>query len=409
MDYTSTAPARGRARRDLPGWLPLLLGFLTAVGPVSTDMYLPGFPAIEASLHGAPGSAQITLATWFAGLAVGQITLGSLSDRFGRRLPLLAGTLLYTVASAGCALAPSLAALSGWRAVAAIGGAASMVIPRAMVRDLADGHAAVRLMSRLILVMGVAPILAPTLGGLLLGWGSWRMLFWTCTAYGALCALLVATLIPDTLPPAQRVRLGPTGLLARYIAIARERGFITHALMGGGGMFGMFAYISGSSTVYIRSFGITPAEYGMIFGLCAGGYIMASQVNALLIARIGEDRILAIAAATYLAATAVLCAVAFAGTTHLAAVVAPVFLSLASMGFVMPNTTVGALSRHAAHAASASALMGTMQFVLGALSGILAGWLTDGTPRGMAVLMLTGALVAAGAGMVRPRATAPRH
>ncbi|WP_048861038.1 MFS transporter, partial [Acidisphaera rubrifaciens] len=268
--------------------------------------------------------------------------------------------------------------------------------------------AAVRLMSRLILIMGVAPILAPTLGGLLLGWGSWRTLFWTCTAYGAVCALLVATLIPDTLPPSQRVRLGPTGLLARYIAIARERGFITHALMGGGGMFGMFAYISGSSTVYIRSFGITPAEYGMIFGLCAGGYIMASQVNALVIARIGEDRILAIAAAIYLASTTVLCAVAFAGTRHLAAVVAPVFLSLASMGFVMPNTTVGALSRHAAHAASASALMGTMQFVLGALSGILAGWLTDGTPRGMAVLMLTGALVAAAAGMVRPRTTPMR-
>src|SRR5579859_2800345 len=156
-----------------PVWLPALLGLLSAVGPISTDMYLPAFPAIEAALGGRPGTAQVTLATWFLGLAVGQITQGSLSDRFGRRGPLIVGTGLFTVASIGCALAPDLATLSAMRLLAAIGGSASMVVPRAIVRDLSDGHAAARMMSRLVLVMGVAPILAPTLGGFVLATLGW--------------------------------------------------------------------------------------------------------------------------------------------------------------------------------------------------------------------------------------------
>jgi DHA1 family bicyclomycin/chloramphenicol resistance-like MFS transporter len=176
-----------------PSWLPILLGFLTAVGPVSTDMYLPAFPAIEASLGAGDGSAQLTLATWFVGLAFGQLTQGSLADRFGRRRPLLVATAFYTLASAGCALSPNLATLSAMRFLAGFSGSASMVIPRAIVRDLADGHEAARLMSRLILVMGAAPILAPTLGGLVLGFGSWRTIFWIATAYGAICTVLVTS------------------------------------------------------------------------------------------------------------------------------------------------------------------------------------------------------------------------
>ena len=154
--------------RKIPGWLPILLGFLQAVGPVSTDMYLPAFPAIEASFHTGPGTAQVTLGTWFLGLAVGQLVQGTLADRFGRRRPLLLGTLLYTFGAVGCAMSGSMGAMAAWRFVAAVGGSASMVIPRAIVRDISEGHEQARLMSRLILVLGVAPILAPTLGGLLL-------------------------------------------------------------------------------------------------------------------------------------------------------------------------------------------------------------------------------------------------
>jgi DHA1 family bicyclomycin/chloramphenicol resistance-like MFS transporter len=165
-----------------PRWLPLLLGYLQAVGPMSIDMYLPAFPAIEADYHAAQGAAQITLATWILGLSVGQLVQGSLADRFGRRVPLLLGTAIYTVASVGCAVAPSIAWLAFWRFVAAFGGSASMIVPRAVVRDVAEGQAAAHMMSRLILILGVAPVLAPSLGGLVLTFASWRVIFWIVAA-----------------------------------------------------------------------------------------------------------------------------------------------------------------------------------------------------------------------------------
>ena len=257
-----------------PVWLPFLLGVLTAVGPLSTDMYLPAFPDIEASLGGRPGTAQITLATWFAGLAIGQITQGTLADRYGRRVPLIVGTAIYTVANAGCALAPDLFTFSALRFVAALGGSAGMVIPRAIVRDLADGHAAAQLMSKLMLVMGVAPILAPTLGGLVLTVAPWHAIFWITAVYGAVCCLLVWRLLPDTLPSERRVRVGVSLLVPRFIAILRDRVFLAWTLMGGFGMFSMFAYIGGSAPVLIQRFHFTPPQYGMLFGLSAGMFIL---------------------------------------------------------------------------------------------------------------------------------------
>ena len=387
----------------MPLWLPVLLGFLSAVGPVSTDMYLPAFPAIEASFRLPEGSAQITLATWFAGLAVGQITQGTLSDRFGRRWPLLVGTVVYTLGTAGCALAPSLASLSACRIVAAFGGSAGMVIPRAVVRDLAEGHAAARLFSRLTLVMGAAPILAPTLGGAVLGVASWRMIFWFGFAYGVLCSLCVALWLPDTLPVAARMRLGLVALLRRYVAIARERSFITHAGIGGFTMFGMFAYLGGSPPVFIELFRVPPALYGVLFGTCAAGYIAASQLNPLLLPRFGASVVLRTAVLGLLLATAVLMLNAAMRWGGLAGVFLPIALAMFCNGFIMPNAVVGALSRHAAHAGSASALMGTLQFILGAASGTVIGWLTDGTARPMGALMLLGALGAGVADRARPR------
>ncbi len=384
--------------------LPLLLGFLTAIGPASTDMYLPAFPAIETGLHAPAGAAQYTLAAWFAGLAVGQITLGTLADRFGRRRPLIVASALYTATCAACALSPSILALSGWRVLAAIAASAGMVIPRAMVRDLADGHAAAAMLSRLMLVMGAAPILAPTLGGAVLIFADWRWIFWIMTAYGAVSFVLVLALLPETLAPAARTTLGFPDQVARYAAILRERGFLTHAAMGAAGIFAFFAYLAGSSPVFIDGFGLSPTAYGALFGLCAAGLIAMAQLNARLLPRFGHGTILRWASRTYLAAAVALAAVAFAGIHVLAAVLAPVFVMVSLQGILNPNTTVGALSRHAAHAGSASALMGTGQFLMGAISGLLVGVFTDGTPRGMAALMLTGALALAIADRVRGRA-----
>jgi DHA1 family bicyclomycin/chloramphenicol resistance-like MFS transporter len=387
-----------------PSWLPTLLGFLTAVGPISTDMYLPAFPAIEASLGGRPGTAQVTLAMWFLGLAVGQITQGSFSDRFGRRGPLVVGTALYTTASIGCALAPNLTILSLMRFIAAIGGSASMVVPRAVVRDLADGHAAARMMSQLILVMGVAPILAPTLGGLVQTTLGWQAIFWLAAFYGGLCALIVWRLMPETLPETRRMRLGLVEQLLRYRAIITERGFLSHAMIGGFVLFGVFAYLGGAPDVFIDRFQLSPARFGMLFGACAAAYIAMSQLNPWLMRRLGASTVLRGAVRTYVLATAVLAVFAFMEVGHWWLIAAPILVCLGCMGFVNPGATVGALSRHAAHAGSASALMGTMQFCLGAVSGLLVGILADGSARPMACLMLLGAVAAAVADLYRPRA-----
>jgi DHA1 family bicyclomycin/chloramphenicol resistance-like MFS transporter len=387
----------------VPGWLPMLLGFLTAVGPASTDMYLPAFPAIESSLHEPPGSAQYSLATWFAGLAVGQITQGTLSDRYGRRRPLMVATALYTVTCAACALAPSILWLSGFRFVSAVAASAGMVIPRAVVRDLADGHAAAVLMSRLMLVMGAAPVLAPTIGAAVLAFADWRWIFWIMTAYGALSFLLVCWKLPDTLPTERRVRLAAGEQLGRYAHILVDRGFIAHAAMGAAGTFAFFAYLGGSSPVFIDGFHFSPSAYGGLFAACAIGLIAASQINTRILHRYGHSRVLTAVALVDLAAATMLTAVAFGRIHHVFAVFLPLFVMVSCQGLLNPNTTVGALSRHAAHAGSASALMGMGQFAMGAISGLLVGVFTDGTPRGMAVLMLIGVASMVIADRCRPR------
>jgi DHA1 family bicyclomycin/chloramphenicol resistance-like MFS transporter len=375
-------------------WMPALLGFLIAVGPVSTDIYLPAFPAIEASFGSGEGSAQITLASWFVGLAFGQITQGTLADRFGRRVPLLVGLGLYVIASVGCALAPSLGVLTVMRTIAAFGGSAAMVIPRAVVRDLADGHAAAKLMSQLMLVMGVAPILAPTLGGAVLSIATWRVIFWFATAYGMVCMVLVWSVLPETLLPPRRVRLTLGGIVSRYAGVLRERNFLVHASVNSWATFGMFAYIGGSPPVYIEWFGLGPAAYGTAFGLAAGCYILGTQINPRILPRFGAPAVLRMGVRGYLAANLVLAGFAFGGHFGLVSVFAPVSAGMFCVGLVMPNAAVGALSRHSAHAGSASALMGTMQFMLAAVSGVSVGWLTDGSPRPMAALMVIGSLCA---------------
>jgi DHA1 family bicyclomycin/chloramphenicol resistance-like MFS transporter len=375
-----------------PGWLPILLGFLTAVGPATTDMYLPAFPSIEASFGAPSGSAQLTLAAWFAGLAVGQMSQGTLSDRFGRKRPLIVATAVYTLACLGCALAPSIQWLAAFRTLAAVGASAGMVIPRAMVRDLAEGHAAAVLLSRLSLVMGAAPILAPTVGSVVLAFADWRGIFWILTAYGAVCWVLVVLLLPDTLPEERRIRLHLGEQLARYRSILVERGFLTHATMGAFATFAFFAYLGGSSPVFIQGFGLTPARYAMIFGANSFGLICCAQLNPHLLRRFGHSRVLHGVSRVHLAATAALTLIAFAGWHTLVLVIAPVFVAISCMGMLNPNTIVGALARHQYQAGSASSVMGTGQYLLGAFSGLMVGLLTDGTPRGMAALMLLGSI-----------------
>ncbi len=377
--------AGGRSRRDasalipgrLPVWLILLLGSLSAVGPLSTDMYLPAFPAIDADLGGGGGSAQITLAAWFAGLAVGQFTQGPFSDRLGRRAPLLVGMTIYTLGSVGCALSHGIVGFTLWRFLAAFGGSAGMVIPRAVVRDLATGPQGARIMSQLMLVLGVVPILAPTLGGMVLGVASWRWIFWIATIYGVLSLAAVAWTLPDTLPRESRLRLPPVEVLSRYLTILRDRSFIANTCVAGCATFVIFAYLSGSPIAFERILHFSPTQFGIMFGVNAFFYILCTQVNAQLVHRVGVERLLRFGIRLLTGAAIlllVLVLTGIAGPGRPAAFVSlPIMLLMSSMGFISPNATMFALASHARHAGSASALLGTLQFGLGSISGIAMG------------------------------------
>ena len=387
----------------VPAWLPILLGFLQAVGPLSTDMYLPAFPAIEASFHAPSGSAQATLGTWVLGLSVGQLVQGALADRFGRRRPLLIGTLIYTLGSAGCALSGSIGTLSAWRFMTAFGASASMVIPRAIVRDVSEGHDSARLLSRLILVLGAAPILAPSLGSLVLQAASWRGIFWINVGYGALALLTAWSALPDTLPAGRRVALHPAAMLARYRHILTERGFLTHALMMSFYAFALFAYLAGSPDVFIQHYRFTPAQYALVFGSVAATFIAASQLNTWVVRRLDLHGTLRRASTLYLLLAAVVLALALADAR---ALWLGVFLALTQglTGFLNPTATVGALRLHSDHAGSASAVLGAMLFAIGACGGFLVGWPANGTAVPMAGLMLLGAAAAKAADLARPSA-----
>lgn len=389
----------------VPVWLPALLGFLTAVGSISIDMYLPAFPTIAHELGDVRGGAQITLAAFFVGLALGQLILGPLADRVGRKAPLVVGMSLYTLATIGCALSTGLVSFSIFRFLAAVGGASSMVVPRAIVRDLANGPAAARMMAQLMLVMGVSPILAPALGGFVLNWAGWRSIFWVQAAYGVINLSLVILLLPDTLPRDMRVRYGLISVAQRYVQVARDRSFLPAALTVAFGSATLFAYLGGSPLVFEQGFKVSPVLYGAIFGLNGCGLIIASQLNGRLFAtRFGIDRTLNAAVLTLLGGTVFLSVLAVLGLAGLAVTLIGLFVAVAALGCVFPNGTVAVMSRQHANAGVASALTGTLQFSIGAVSGMMVGWLSDASPRAMALCMLVSALCVTLCNRLRPRA-----
>ena len=402
-EASGTAPT-GR----MPVWLIFLLGSLSAVGPLSTDMYLPAFPIIDATLGGGPGSSQITLAAWFLGLAVGQFTQGPFSDRMGRRAPLLVGMSIYTVGSLGCALSPDIWDFSFCRFLAAFGGAAGMVIPRAVVRDVATGAQGARIMSQLMLVLGVVPILAPTLGGLVLSVASWRWIFWVAVIYGVVSLAAVAWTLPDTLPRDRRVRLPPVEVLRRYLTILGDRSFLANTCIVGCASFVVFAYLSGAPIAFERILRFSPTQFGMLFGVNAFFYILCTQINAYLVHRIGVGRLLRfgiglLACASLLFLFLVLTGIAGQGRPA-AFVCLPIMLLLSALGFIGPNATMFALARHARHAGSASALLGTLQFGFGSVSGIVMGLLPVSSLAPMASIMLCGVLGMVLASVAQPAA-----
>jgi DHA1 family bicyclomycin/chloramphenicol resistance-like MFS transporter len=353
--------------------LMLILGALGALAPLSIDMYLPALPALGRAFGANPSQIQLTLSAFLLGLALGQMIAGPLSDALGRRRPLLAGLVAYAVASLLCVIAPSVGALVALRFVQGAAGAAGIVIASAVVRDLHSGVAAARFFSLLMLVSGLAPILAPIVGGQLLRFTSWRGVFITLAVLGTLLLLAAATGLGETLPAESRQSGGVRATLRTFRRLLADRAFVGYALASGLAFAAMFAYISGSPFVLQGIYGVSPQRFSVLFGMNALGLIAASQVNGWLVGRVAPRQLLTGGLmATASGGTALLAVVAIGGI-GLVGVLLALFVVVASLGFVRPNATMLALAGHPRSAGSASALLGVLQFAIGAVAAPLVG------------------------------------
>ncbi|WP_067507342.1 multidrug effflux MFS transporter [Actinoplanes sp. TFC3] len=373
--------------------LVLVLGFLIALGPLTIDMYLPALPTITNELHTTAAAVQLTLTGTLVGLALGQLLVGPLSDAVGRRTPLLFGVGVHIFASVLCVIAPNLAVLGTLRVLQGLGAAAGAVVAMAIVRDLFTGLPAARLLSRLMLVMGAAPILAPTLGGITLNWTSWRGVFVVLTVFGVAILTVTALGLPETLPVERRRNGGVGGTLRDYGRLFTDRAYLGLVLVAGLAMAALFAYVSGSSFVFQDEYGMSEQQFGFVFGAGAIGLITATQGNVLLLRRFSPARILITSLAVGATAGVVLLVFASTGFGGLSGILVPLWVVLAATGLAMPNAPALALSRHGEAAGTAAALLGAIQFGVGALAAPLVGVLgNDAVGMG---LVIAGGMVAA--------------
>jgi DHA1 family bicyclomycin/chloramphenicol resistance-like MFS transporter len=352
--------------------LVVILGGLGAFGPLSIDMYLPAFPALARDLNTQEPQVQLTLTACLAGLALGQVLAGPVSDALGRRRPVLFGLGGYVVTSLLCAVAPSIYALVLLRFLQGFSGAVGMVIAGAIVRDLYAGAAASRFFSRLMLVQGLAPVLAPVIGGQLLRFTSWRELFVVLAGFAVLLIPAVAFGLQETLPVDRR-RAGSLGDTIRTFGrLLGERTFMAYAVTGGLAFAAMFAYISSSPFVLQDIYGVSPQLFSAVFGVNALGMVVVSQVSGGLVGRVSPHRLLT-AGLTATAAGGVGLLLAVSAQVGLAGILPAMFLTVASIGLILPNTAALALSAHPEAAGSAAALLGVLQLAVGAAVAPLAG------------------------------------
>jgi DHA1 family bicyclomycin/chloramphenicol resistance-like MFS transporter len=372
----------------------IVLGLLSAVGPFAIDMYLPALPAIATDLKASTAATQMTLTVFFVAFGLCQIAYGPLSDLFGRKPPLYAGLALFIVGSAGCALAPDVGWLIGFRVVQGAGAAAMGVIPRAVVRDLHTGVEATKLMSLMMLVFSVSPILAPLTGTALIVPFGWRAVFAAVAIVAVIAFGLMASLLPETRPVAGRVRGSVNDVLQSFGKLLRDRYFLGLTFIGGLGLASFFTFLSTSSFVYIGHYGLTPIQYSLAFSVNAVGFIGASQLAGFLGGRFGLGRMLMTAVSAYTSFAVLLFALTLAGFDSLRVLIPLLVLSFAFLGLVIPTTMVLSLENHGPIAGIASALGGTLQMVTGGLMIAVAAFFFDGTSLPM---VATIALTAVGA------------
>jgi len=397
-------PPRAAITEKTPWGLVLLLGSLTALGPLAIDMYLPSFPAISKGLAAPPGTVTITLAASFLGLGLGQLVYGPLSDRMGRRGPVLTGAAIFVVGSALCALAPSIWLMAAARFLQAIGGSAGQVVARASVRDRFSHQMAARVLSLLMLVLGLAPILAPILGGYLLLIGSWRAIFWFQAGTATLILAAAVVWFRESRSHSERAVAKGEHPVTTFRYLLGHPRVIGYALAGAFNTGAFFGWIALSSYLLIEVYGITPANFGWWFGANAAGFIGMSQVNAHLLRWWTPEEVLVRARLASIAFVLVLVFDAFTGLGGMLGVIVPLYITLASFGLVGPNTQAAAMNVDPPRAGSISSITGAATFAMGTVVSTIAGYLHDGTARPLALLVMVMILASSAAlyGLAKP-------
>ncbi|MFE7105176.1 multidrug effflux MFS transporter [Streptomyces sp. NPDC057575] len=404
---TPQKPAAAEAARRTGLLVTLVLGGLTAVPPLSMDMYLPALPAVTDSLHAPAATVQLTLTACLTGLALGQVVVGPLSDRWGRRRPLLIGMMIYVVATALCVFAPTTGLLIGFRLLQGLAGAAGIVIARAVVRDMYDGVEMARFFSTLMLISGVAPIVAPLIGGQVLRFTDWRGIFAVLTVVGLVLTLVVWKWLGETLPPQDRHTGGLGDALRTMRGLLADRVFTGYMVAGSLAFAALFSYVSASPFVIQEIYGASPQTFSLLFGINSVGLIIVGQINGkILVGRVSLDKALTfgLSVITLAAAALLLMMTGVFGDVGLFPVAAGLFVLMSAMGMAMPNTNAQALMRTKHAAGSASALLGTSSFLIGAIASPLVGIAGEDTAVPMAVVQLVCAVgaMACFLGLCRP-------
>lgn len=360
----------------------VFLGALTAVGPLSTDMYLPSLPAIAETFGASTGATQLTLSVHLIGFAGSQLFYGPLSDRYGRRVVLIFGFLLYMVGCFVSLFVASIEQLILARLLQAVGGGASVVLARAIVRDLYEGADAGQMLARMAAIMGLVPALAPMLGGVVQDLHGWKANFVAMGAFGAVLLLIVVTSFDETLHPSRRQSAAPLVILINYRRLLADRGYLKYLVIACACFSGLFAFISGSSFVLQGQYGLTPVLYGLCFGAMAGGYVAGSLTGGKLVRRIGIDATLKVGGASA-ALGGLLMLAGFLIVPSALAIVLPVIIYGFAVGLTMPQSMAGALTPYPHIAGTASSLLGFVQAMAGAVAGIYVGHAVDGGPAVM--------------------------
>ncbi|RYF83923.1 MAG: Bcr/CflA family efflux MFS transporter [Chitinophagaceae bacterium] len=364
-----------------------ILGLLSAIGPFSIDMYLPGFPTIAASLHTSVEKVAYSLSSFFIGICVGQLLCGPLLDRFGRKKPLVIGLVLYIIASVACSLAKSVEGLIAFRFLQALGGCVGMVAPNAVVRDLFPVNENAKVFSLLILILGVSPILAPTVGSFVVANLGWEVVFVILAMVATIILFLVIKWLPESKAADPSFSLKPRSILLGYGQILKEQQFTTYAISGAVASAGLFAYLGGSPFVFMNLYGVSEQQYGLIFAFIAAGLIGCSQLNNRILKKYSSAEILRVVLLSQSVVGLLLVAGVATGIIGLYGIIALMLLFLSCQGFTFPNAAALAMAPFTKGAGSASALMGALQMVFGALASALVGLFFNGTGVPMVAIM----------------------